>query len=349
MKKSHGMKYTLFVFVVALFLQRPVAAQGVGAAAAEPQVWRAYGGHSVTADFVEIKAGTVVLKGEDGTVRQVPLHLLVPEDQARAKQLDELKRTAPAHAFAKGAAGKLALFSDGPAKGSFAVYTHENFVAKLGADAVLRVQCLEAGKAVGNPIQVYLWGGFRDPKAANAKRRTIVSFKEDYKPMIQPDRIYLEGVMSEDVLFGVGFEFKGSTIQSWGWVEDPKTIKFPTLGFPVCDFSRSHSFPADLLVVEQKKILEPFSLKVQPQSGKPVIHPYGDRVKGFNQPAKTVEILGPVFGGRKVSLALGSSKACELRAWKRNASPPFEGFEVRMLKEKKESRDETSRMILAID
>lgn len=348
MKHGTAWKKIFSVLVAVRLMQTLAPAQGVDAGAAERQVWRAYGGHAITAEFIEIKAGAVVLKGEDGTMRQVALTLLIPEDQARAKKLDEQKRSAPSHAVAKAAAGKLPLFSEGPGKGFFAVYTHENFVAQLGADAVLRVQCMENGTAVGKPLQVYLWSYYKDPDKKD-QRRTILSFKEEYTPVIQPNRLLIEGLMKDGVQFGLGLKFKDNQIETWGWVEDPKGIAQPTECYPVCSFAKTHTFPADLLVVEQKKILAPFSMKVEPLRGKAVVHPYGDRAQGFNQPSKSVEILGPVFGGRKVSLSLISSKACDLRVWNRAAVAPVEGFDVRLQKEDPKSRDEKLRMILTID
>ena len=92
-------------------------------------LWHATSGHVLKAEFVELKAGVVIMKGEDGQVRNVPLNVLVPADQAIAKTLAE--RAAPAAIVAStplastppATKDRLPVFADGPGKGFFAFYT----------------------------------------------------------------------------------------------------------------------------------------------------------------------------------------------------------------------------------
>ena len=67
------------------------SARGQGEDPRAPRLWRATTGQTLKAAFVEIKAGAVVLKAEDGQLRGVPLNLL---DNPSRRRLDPEYREA---------------------------------------------------------------------------------------------------------------------------------------------------------------------------------------------------------------------------------------------------------------
>lgn len=311
--------------------------------------WHAYGGHTMTASMVKLSGDAVVLKGADGSVRNVPLHMLIPEDQALAKEWGARIAAGGTHAIKPGKGKELATFAEGPGKGNFAFYEHENFVVSISPVARISIQCLEAGKPVGKPVGVEMGHRYQDLKARTTQTRKIVSFTEAYHPVLQPDVVTLEGVLSGNVPFGFTLAIEGKSIHVSGWVEDPTPSGDPTDYAPTFRFPRSHSFEAHVLVADQKIALKPYSLEVNPLRGKVFTIPYGDRAEGYDVPIRSVSIKGPIFGIRRLSVAYGSSSAGEMRLQFAMYPMPYTGFRVRLLKKDATLRDSVCRMTLTID
>lgn len=318
-------------------------------------LWHATSGHVLKAEFIDLKEGVVMMKGEDGQVRNVPLNLLVAEDQAIAKTLAERAAAAaivastPLASTPPAAKDRLPVFAEGPGKGFFAFYANPNFIVRVNDKAVATIICLEGDKPVGKPILVKLGHSYLDPETHVEVNRGIVSFDEGYAPMLQPDSITLTGLLKDDVRFGYNLTIKDNTIQTWGWMEDPPKLKTPSVCIPSFAFSASHTFDNYMLVVDQKVVVKDMSFVGNPVSGKTFTLPYGDMPKGFNVPLASAEIKGPVFGSRHVSLSIKRSQAAEMRFWTLGHGPLFTGFEVRMLKKKQASREDTVQFSLTID
>lgn len=315
-----------------------------------PILWHATGGHVLKAAFVDLKAGVVILKGEDGQIRNVPLKLLMPEDQVVAKALAE--RLVSGEAFAgkpPAANDKLAVFTEGPGKGFFAFYTNANFIVRVNDRAVATIICLENGQPVGKPIVVKSGYSYSDPETQRETARNIVSFDEAYAPMLQPGSITLTGVLQDNVRFGYNLTIKNNTIQTWGWVEDPPGLKTPSSCNPAFAFSASHSFDPYMLVVDQKAAVKDLSFVGNPVSGKAFTLQYGDIAQGYDVPIRSAEIRGPVFGSRRVSLSIKRSQAAEMRFSTTGHGPVYGGYEVRILKKKQAARDDTVQFSLTID
>ena len=316
---------------------------------AEALLWHATSGHVLKAEFLGLKEGFVSMKGEDGQIRNVPLNLLLPADQEVAKALAARMASVAVVASAPpDAKDKLAVFADGPGKGSFAFYTNANFIVRVNNRAVATILCLEDGKPVGGPITVKLGHTFLDPETRVEINRGIVSFDEA-APMLQPDSITLTGLLKDDVRFGYNLTIQGNTIQTWGWVEDPPKLKTPTLCIPAFVFSASHTFDPYMKVVDQKEAVKDLSFVAKPVSGKALVLQYGDLPKGFNVPLSSAEIKGPVFGSRRLSLSIKRSQAAEMRFYSTGHGPVYAGFEVRMLKKKQASREDVVQFSLTID
>lgn len=348
MKLTKKMRCAMIICVLGLTLGSHFSAYGQIIDPTTPRAWRAYGGHSFTASFVELKGDVVVLKGEDGSTPKVPLHMLVPEDQALAKELGAQIAAGGAFAVKPGSGNRLAEFVDGPAKGNFALYENEKFVVRIAPNARIVIQCLEDGKPVGKPIEVLMGHIFQDLKTRNPVRRSIVSFAEAYHPVLQPDVVNLEGFLGDKIPFGFTIAFEGQSIHLAGWVEDP-TPGSPGDYTPAFKFARSHSFEAHVLVTDQKIALKPFSLEINPLKGKAFTQPYGERLQGGDVALRTIAIKGAVFGSRRLGLAVGPSRAAEMHISLRSDNPIFNGFQVCLQKRTPELRDPSCRITLTID
>lgn len=322
------------------------------AKAAEPavRVWTSLNGHTVTAEFVEVKDGAVVLKDANGAIRNVRLGLLVPADQALAQEMDAKRVAGPAAEEVGASSRLLPVFREGAAKGLHAVYSNANFVATVAASGQLSITCLDGGAAVGKPITFAAGYGYAD-KANHSKYvgRRIVSYEKAPRPTLAPSVLAYEATLDDGVKVGLSYEFKKNTVQVWGWVEDPAGITYPTGCHLRFAFRASHDFENDVPVVERKKVLAPYTLVVDPIEGKPLSYPYGDKVTRLATAAQRVEIEGPLFGKRRVSIVALSLKSAPLAPWIYTDFAPYQGYSVGLGKQSKSSRDERERMVLTVD
>lgn len=320
--------------------------------AAEPaaRVWTSYNGHTITAEFVEIKDGSVALRDENGATRNVRLGLLLPVDQAKAQELDAKRLAGPVADAAGASPNLLPVFREGGAKGLHAIYSNANFVATVAANGALTITCLDGGAPVGRPITFAAAYGYADKaKHSQYVGRRIVSYQKTPKPTLAPTVLSYEATLVDDVKVGLNYEFKKNTVQVWGWIDDPAGISYPTSYHLRFAFRASHDFADDLPVVERKKVVAPYALTVSPVEGKPVSYPYGDKAKRLEAPAQRVEIEGPLFGKRRVSVDALASKDAWLGPWIYPDFAPYQGYSVGLHKEDKASRNDRERMILTVD
>lgn len=315
-----------------------------------PRTWRAMGGHALPATFVAVQGNAVVLKGEDGVERSVPLHLLMPAEQALARQFAERMASGGIYDTKPGGGNQLATFTEGPAKGFFAQHETPYYIARMTSRAALTIQCLEDGKPVGKPISVSL-GHFSLDARRQPRSRAIATFKESYPPILQPTRMTLEGTLADNVLFGSTIAFEEKAVHLWGWVEDPTGIKDPTVYTPGFVFPASHRFEPHVLVVDQKEAVKAYSVEANPLRGRVFTLPFGDIPRGaeIRQPLRSMAIKGPLYGSRQVRVDVGPSRAGEMRLIFRSHGALFNGFSVQLEKSNPALRDETCRISLVIE
>jgi len=314
------------------------SARGQGEDPRAPRLWRATTGQTLKAAFVEIKAGAVVLKAEDGQLRGVPLNLLMPKDQAVAKDFAERMAAGGMFAVKPALPGRLPTFAEGPGKGFYAFYTNANFIVRVTDKAAASVQCIENGKPVGNPIQV-------NPGHV----RAIASFDAVPGPLLQPKIISFTGLLKDDVRFGFNIAIEDTAVHTWSWAEDPPGIAQPTQCIPAFQFAASHSFEAHVMVADQKEAVKGLSLVLKPMKGKEVVLPYGDMPKGYKGAMKSAEIKGPVFGSRRLSLAPGRSKNSEMEFYPAGHGALFSGYDIRLVKKNAASKNDAERITLKIE
>ena len=313
-----------------------------------PRLWRATSGHALKAAFVEIKAGGVVLKTEDGQLRSVPLNLLLPSDQATAKAFSERIASGGNFPVKAAAPGGLPAFTAGPGKGLFAFYTNANFMVRVTDKAVATIICLEDGKPVGKPIHIRTGYTVPDPKIRDGKPRAIASFDAGPGPLLQPRNIALTGLLADNVRFGYQIAIEDNAIHTWGWAEDPPGIALPTRCTSSFVFPASHSFEAHVLVVDQKAAVKDLSLALKPLKGKDFTLPYGEIPREYDIPLRSATVEGPVFGTRRVRIDVGSSRNAEMRCNVGSGSPLYRGYTLRLTKKDAAARDDTARITLTI-
>ncbi len=314
-----------------------------------PLLWHATGGYVLKAEFLDLKEGVVILKDEEGQIRNVPLNLLLPEDQTVAKNLAERITSVEKLASKPGAKNLLSVFTEGPGKGFFAFYTSPNFIVRVSDKAVATITCLENGEPVGKPITIKSIYTYDDKKTGRPANRSIVSFDEAYAPVLQPSTLTLSGLLEDNVRFTFNLVINNNAIQTWGWVEDPPGIQVPTACNPTFLFAASNSFGPYVMVVDQKEAVKDLSLVANPVKGKPFTLQYGDVPKDYNVPLLSAEIKGPVFGARRVSVSINRSKEAEMLFVPTAHGPVYSGFEVTMYKKNNASRGDTVRLTLTID
>lgn len=325
------------------------SARGQGEDPRAPRLWRATTGQTLKAAFVEIKAGAVVLKAEDGQLRGVPLNLLMPKDQAVAKDFAERMGAGGMFAVKPALPGRLPTFAEGPGKGFYAFYTNANFIVRVTDKAAASVLCIENGKPVGKPIQVNPGHLFVGPDNPTPRARAIASFDAVPGPLLQPKIISFTGLLKDDVRFGFNIAIEDTAVHTWSWAEDPPGIAQPTQCIPAFQFAASHSFEAHVMVVDQKAAVKDLSLVLEPMKGKEVVLPYGDIPKGFKGAMKSAEIKGPVFGSRRLSLAPGRSKNAEMEFYSAGHGALFSGYNIRLVKKNAASKDDAERITLKIE
>ena len=350
MRITKKLGLTTIVCVLGLTLIGGFSARGAVVDRTAPREWRAVGGFTFTAEFVELKGDTVVLKAADGSLRNILLHLLVAEDQALAKEWGTPRVTSVgAFATKPGSGNLLATFTEGPAKGNFAWYENDKFSIRVTPTAGISIQPLEDGKPVGKRIRLSLGHAYKPPKASSAKLRPIVSFSEAYPPLFQSDVMALEGILEGNIPFGFTLTIEGQSIHVSAWVDDPSVKVHSENYLPAFYFDAYRTFEAHVLVTEQKELLKEFSIEVTPLKGKTFTLPYGDVVKGCNMPLRKFEIKGPIFGSRRVSVSAGPSRAGEMFVRFNFQGTPVSGFRLGLQKQNYGLNDPLCRMTLTID
>lgn len=337
-------KTWLCTLAVSLCLISLTFAQQPGKAPAS-RTWTSLTGHKITAAFVAIEGENIVLKYEDGQERKIRLPMLIEADQALAKELDKLPK---GDAQTKGSASnRLPIFISGKAKGNHAIYSHDNFIAKITASGAIEIQCLEDGSPVGKPLLF----SFRHDYYKGDKRytRRLTEFHKFPLPSLSPTLLEYEAALEEDVTTGVNVAFIDNTIQVWGWVIDPPQIKESTFIRLNFSFRASHVFPPEKTVAEQKKILEPYTLAVYEKKKGLTRFPYGDAVFRLPRTAQRMIVEGPLFGKRSISVSAQSQKNTALDIVNYRDYAPYQGYTVRMMKDKQSSKSDSERMILTID
>jgi len=310
------------------------------------QTWTSLTGHQIVAEFVEIKGENLVLKDEDGVERVIRLPMLTSADQARAKELEK-KRSKGDAQTAGSSSNRLPIFTAGPGKGSHAVYTHKNFIAKMDSKGSISVQCLEDGKPVGKPINVYFVCDYTEHR--KYLTRAVTSYEKFPEPTLSPTVLEYEATLKGGLKCCFNFEFSDNTIQMWSWLINPKEITPASRSRLTVRFTPTHTFPVDMYVSEQKKILEPYTLVVNDNTKGVLRLPYGNSISGISSSAREMFVDGPLYGKRKVSVSVKSRNKTRITFYIYPKYAPYQGYSAFLRKNDETSKSDIERMILTID
>lgn len=308
--------------------------------------WTSLTGHQIVAELVEIEGENLVLKDQDGAKRVVRLPLLIPADQARAKELNE-KRKQDTVQTKSASPDRLPVFTEGPGKGYHAVYKHEKFIAKMDSKGTITVQCLENGEPVGKPLGIYYACDYTLRRKYHT--RPVISYDKFPAPTMTPKLLEYEATLDGDVECCFRYEFVDNTIQLWSWLVDPHEIEPPTRSRMTIRFESTHKFPVDMYVSEQKKTLEPYTLVVNNDKKGIKRYPYGDATQYIEGPAREMFIDGPLYGNRKVSVFLKSRNKTHITFYIYPKYAPYQGYSAFLRKSDEKSRSDNERMILTIE
>ena len=243
----------------------------------------------------------------------------------------------------------LPVFVDGPAQGLHALFSNSVYVARVGMGAHVEIQPLEQGQAVGQPIRLGASHTYSDPKTRRGVGRNVVAFRSPPNPSINPKLLRFEGDLQDGVHFGRGLAFSERAVEAWGWVEDPAGIASPTdyslsLGFPA-----SHQFSEEVSLEERQTVLAPFALIAKPVSKQPVRYPFAKSVSEYVTPVTRVDLAGPLYGRRKVSVTAVAPGEGPLRLYGYPGFSPWQGFSVILQKRDVANRNRRCQLRLSFD
>ncbi len=311
------------------------------------RVWTSLTGHQIKAEFIRIEGENAILKYEDGQKHNVRLPMLVQADQVLAQELDKLSKGT---AQTKGTSPAiLPVFITGDPKSYHAVYSHENFTAKVKEDGSMEIQCMESGEAVGKPIPFNFSCRYTTLNPWRTNRRYITKFEKFPAPTTSPTLLEYEASLDDGAMLGMNYAFVKNTIQIWYWVVDPPQISHPTAMDCSLRFNASHTFPPEKLVSEQKEILKPYTLVVHQKNKAIVRLPYGDAVSQFPESVQQIIIEGPIFGNRSVSVAAEVKKSMNLGLSHYVDHAPYQGYACVFSKVNPASKSDFERIIITIN
>ncbi len=308
--------------------------------------WNSTNGQSVQAEFVRLELPYVILKRTDGLEIKVPATALTVESQKLAKELDE-RQHAPAPFEKEAAPNLLPVFTAGPDKGACVVHETPYYRVKLNAQATLTVICLDNGKPVGPSIVLSYGHGY----SAGTKyfNRKVVSYSLRPTPSASADSFALEGLLEDESKFGFYGKFDDKSIECWGWVDDDPSCKYPTRFTVAARFPESHKFDPQTPVEERKKVVGPYSVEIKPVKGKSVVYPYGEATQDFGSAASKLEVKGPLFGSRKVSVQTTPSAGVSLTPYKYPKYAPYQGYSASLAESDTTSSGPKAHLILRIE
>ncbi|MDF3128747.1 SHD1 domain-containing protein [Kiritimatiellaeota bacterium B1221] len=169
-----------------------------GEVSAKVEKWESTQGHEVRAEFVQIVAGAVELKKEDGTLVQVPLSRLSDRSQARAKTRWEKKKLLlPLHVFK--------------------MQTYDLRVLNKGK---LEFQPKRAGVPQGEPVLIHFKGGFI-PSRGNWTARPVIGISE---PKLSGKGLEFQLTLQDEVKVTIQFEIEADTLCVGYQVMEPEGV-----------------------------------------------------------------------------------------------------------------------------
>jgi hypothetical protein len=335
----------------------PAAVSRPAVTNANLRTWKSASGAVIEAEFVEAEYGQVLLKGKDGKPVKIGKAMLSKEDQAWITA--QGGETAGEDDVGTGAVtppatpNLLPTYADGKWKGYNAVYQDPSFDAAMDMKGIITVFPKVDGKRTGKSLTYSLCCYFIDTskKPPHHTGREVRRYEDPPAPQMQPKEIAMKGQLRDDVPFEVTFAFKGNKISSYGWLKDPEGLRDPTVFRTGVWVPKSHDIPLQMKMPEQRELLKDYEVRVKPVDGKLAVYPYSSALNGgeFSLRAKEVQVIGPIFGDRKIRVIGQSTEKAPIRPWIYAGFAPWQGFFIGLYKDEPDSRATSQRMVLIID
>lgn len=215
----------------------------------------------------------------------------------------------------------LPALADSTATNIFAEYSCANFDLVLDRHWALTIFPKDAGARQGPPIRIsgpqFKLYGARNQRDAPP---TITGFTAAPPAKKQPDELNIAGKLSNAVMFGVKYKFRGASLQLSCWICNTPTAQEATpMQFEI-DFEATHHFSPNVEMADRKKQLAGWYIKSREKDSdgknfKSYAYAYGDKLH-FRKEAQFLENFGP-WGARKIRLNSVDSGAGFLHADKR--------------------------------
>ena len=304
------------------------------------RAWTSAAGSVIQAQFVEMKAGNVVLRGEKGELFSISPAALSAADREFVQKVLAEAATAMNASVIPAGSNTLATFKGGAWNGAAVVYTNQFFAFTMNKTGGWKLQILDKGTPVGEPLTDGGPGGsyhdkdYKKPgwKAGDSIGRRVgrplVSFdKRPEQPLMQPASIELAGMLSDGVAFECLITFNFNKIEYSSSIRDPAGITYPTeCGISVV-FPVSHKFENGTTWDAIVAALAGHRLTIQPQKGNPKVVEYQETLA--KDEIRSLEAIGP-WGARKIRVDTpeerGTDRWGRLRNYGNNE--PYRGFSI---------------------
>ena len=257
------------------------------------RAWTSAAGTVIQAQFVEIKAGNIVLRGAKGELFSISPSALSAADREFVQKLAATAATAATPGVTPASTNTLPAFKGGEWDGMAAVYKHRNFIFTMDKTGGWKLQMLDKDKPVGPPIidntpggsyhdTEYKRPGWKpgDPTGRTTPRRLSSFVKRPDQPLMQPSRIELAGLLTDDAAFELTVAFKDNQIQFTGSITDPAGLTYPTRYNIAARFTASHTFGPGTTWENITSALAGCRITLDPPKGKPQIFEYGNTMSG---------------------------------------------------------------------
>lgn len=312
----------------------------------ELQTWSSLSGQTIVATIVGVQQNMVSLQNTNGVVLRIRIGDLTPPGQAAIAAWVEREKRGPAYQTEGVVSNKIPVFTEGPGAKYYAVYTHPNFIARITADAQVRITLMDGTNAIGKPLvmrALHYYVPWRE------RTRAIVKFDACPPPTLTPKEVTFTGQMTDGVTFSWSYAFVDNTVQGWGWIRDPTGIEHPTRYQLRVYVPESYAFENSVPLEERRRLLAPFSLRVDPPKGKTVIYPFWQGQETLIGSGEKVYVDGPVYGARRLAVTASNFKEGRLIPLIYRGKAPYEGFTVALLKNEIDKRSDRFRLIVTID
>lgn len=191
----------------------------------------------------------------------------------------------------------LDVFPSGAWMGMNAVFQTKDFDATLDKDRILRIQPKQDGKNVGSPVLVRFSAYYSDDGQSHA--RDLISLSKRPAPAMQPRKVEFAGQYEQKIKFTFSIQFSEKGVTVDGDVQDPPSLKYPTVLAYAAYFSASHQIPPTTAPEEIRKQTGGYTMKFTDAKRQSDVKQFWEVEKTRSGTVASAEVKGP-WGSRRV-------------------------------------------------